>query len=222
MVFVVQDAASALRSGGAIILHDGVGRENEADMIFLAKFATPEKIRKMRKECGGLICIATDADTSKRLDLQFENDTLSKCGSKLISGMCKSRMKYGDHPAFTVSINHLKTFTGITDNDRALTCREFGELVERKGSASDFSSNFRAIGHVFLLSSRGLGKRRGHTELSVALAELAGVAPALVLCEMLSDSGNAATKEEAEEYAKKNGFPFLSGEEIVRVAGGKK
>jgi len=127
-------------------------------------------------------------------------------------------MKYGDKPAFTISINHLKTFTGITDNDRALTIREFGNLIARRGGKSDFKKNFRAIGHVFLLSSRGLKNRRGHTELTISLAKYAHEAPAMALCEMLSDTGKAATRAEAQAYARKHGMPFIEGKQVVALA----
>ena len=208
-------AIAQLKKGGFVVLHDGVGRENEADMVCMAGKITPDMVRRMRKDAGGLICLAIDAKSSKRLRIPFAYDVLKAAKNPLIFNMGKMRMRYGDMPAFTISINHLSTFTGITDNDRAKTIKEFGRLVARKGGPSDFKKNFRSIGHVFLLTSRGLENRRGHTELSVELAKLSGVAPAMVLCEMLSDTGNAATREEAREYAKKKGFPFLEGKELT-------
>ena len=68
---------------------------------------------------------------------------------------------------------------------------------------------------MFLLTSRGLEHRRGHTELSVALAELGNFTPCMVLCEMLSDTGRAATGKEAAVYARRHGYPFIEGKEIV-------
>lgn len=215
----LKDALLALRMGKFVLLHDGEGRENEADLLLLAEKATPDKVRTLRRDAGGLICVATDPGTSQRLELQFATDMLSKSASRTIASMGKARMKYGDMPAFTISINHLGTFTGITDNDRALTMREFGKLVKRKGSAKEFAKNFRAIGHVFLLASRGLENRRGHTELSVELAKLAGCTPAVVLCEMLSGTGKAATKKEVISYAKRNRIPFINGKEILEAVG---
>ena len=217
----LQEAMSALKKGKFVLLHDGKGRENEADLLLLAKYATPEKVRTMRKDAGGLICVAIDPSASKRLELQFANEALSNSESRTIASMGRARMKYGDMPAFTISINHLDTFTGITDNDRAKTMREFGRLVERGGGAKEFSRCFRAIGHVFLLSSRGLAVRRGHTELSVELAKLTGAAPAVALCEMLSDTGRAATRTEVISYARKRGIPFIEGTDILGVIDGK-
>lgn len=209
-------ALSSLKQGEFIILHDGTGRENEADMVILAEHITPEKVRQMRKDAGGLICVSMDAESAERLHLTFAVDMLAKNKAHPLSAMGAKRMKYGDMPAFSISINHLGTFTGITDNDRAKTIFEFAKLVKNKGSVQEFEANFRAIGHVFLLVSRGLENRRGHTELSVELAKRASATPVLVLCEMLSDTGNAMTKEEAEKYAKKNGFVFLEGSELVK------
>ena len=211
----IRKAALALRKGGFVVLHDGEGRENEADIIFLASCAAPEKIRLLRRDAGGLICLATDATSARRLRLPFATDLLLASKHPVISKMCRGRMAYGDMPAFSISINHLSTFTGITDIDRAKTIREFGRLVGRKGGSSEFAREFRAVGHVFLLVSRGLAKRRGHTELSIELARMAGAAPAVVLCEMLSDSGKAASRREAMEYARKRGFPFIEGRDLA-------
>ncbi|MEM4634085.1 MAG: 3,4-dihydroxy-2-butanone-4-phosphate synthase [Candidatus Anstonellaceae archaeon] len=214
----LDEAVSALKKGKFVVLHDSKGRENESDLVCLATKITPKMVRKMRKDAGGLICLAIDEESSKRLSLPFAVDMLSQAGNPLLFCMGNRCTKYGDKPAFTISINHMKTFTGITDIDRALTIREFGKLIARNGSKEEFKRNFRAIGHVFLLTSRGLANRRGHTELSVALAQYAGVPPAVALCEMLSDTGRAATKKEAKEYAKKHKLPFIEGRQIVELA----
>ncbi len=211
----ISSAAAELRKGGFVVLHDGEGRENEADMVCLATKTTPSMVRRMRKEAGGLICLAMDMASSRRLKIPFAYDVLRQAKNPLLFRMCRRKMKYGDMPVFTISINHLSTFTGITDNDRSKTIREFGRLIASKGGTADFRRNFRSIGHVFLLTSRGLENRRGHTELSVELSSRAGMPPAVVLCEMLSDSGRAASKNEARAYAKKNGYPFLEGKDLV-------
>jgi len=219
----IETAAQALLSGKFVVLHDGEGRENEADLLLLATHATPGKIRILRQDAGGLICLATDSLSAKRLALPFATDLLISSKHPVLSSMCKKRMAYGDMPAFSISINHLSTFTGITDTDRAKTIREFGRLVETGGGPAEFKSNFRAIGHVFLLIGRGLGERRGHTELSLHLAKIAGATPAVVLCEMLSNTGRAASRREAENYARKNGIPFIKGKDLVSWAkSGKK
>ena len=211
----VRKAAISLKKGGFVVLHDGCGREDEADLLLLAECATPEKVRTLRKDAGGLICVATDSQTAGRLGLEFANELHANSKSRIIAKMGRKRMAYGDHPAFTISINHNSTFTGITDNDRAKTIREFGLLAKRKGNAGEFAANFRAIGHVFLLAGRGLENRKGHTELSVELAKRAGATPAVVLCEMLSDTGKAANKREAIAYAKKHSIPFIEGKDLM-------
>lgn len=210
-------AIASLKKGSFIVLHDAKGREDESDLICLAEKITPAMVRRMRKDAGGLICVAIDSASSKQLSLPFAVDMLKKAGNPLLFSMGSKIMKYGDKPAFTISINHLKTFTGITDNDRSTTIREFGKLIARKGGKQDFKRHFRAIGHVFLLSSRGIKNRRGHTELSVELANIGGFAPAMVLCEMLSDTGRAATGKEAAAYAKRHSYPFIEGKEILEA-----
>ncbi|MCX8197943.1 MAG: 3,4-dihydroxy-2-butanone-4-phosphate synthase [Candidatus Micrarchaeota archaeon] len=214
----LEEAVSALKKGKFIVLHDAKGREDESDLVCLAQKITPKMVRQMRKDAGGLICLAIDQESSRRLSLPFAVDMLAQAGNPLLFCMGNRCTRYGDKPAFTISINHMKTFTGITDNDRALTIREFGNLIARRGSKEEFKRNFRAIGHVFLLTSRGLRKRRGHTELSVALAQYAKEPPAVALCEMLSDTGDAATREEAAEYAKKRRIPFIEGRQIIELA----
>ncbi len=81
----------------------------------------------------------------------------------------------------------------------------------------DFGANFRAPGHVFLLNaSRGLlNERKGHTELSTALLEMAGIYPSATICEMMGDDGRSLPKEKAKEYASKNGKCFLEGKDII-------
>lgn len=215
----LRSAIASLKKGSFIVLHDAKGREDESDLICLAEKTTPAMVRRMRKDAGGLICVAMDSKSTKRLKIPFAIDVLKSAKNPLLFSMGDRKMGYGDKPAFTISINHLKTFTGIPDNDRAFTIREFSKLIARKGGPSDFKRHFRAIGHVFLLTSRGIKNRRGHTELSVALAEMGGFTPAMVLCEMLSDTGKAATGKEAAAYANKHGYPFIEGKEIVEAAG---
>ncbi|MCX6772152.1 MAG: 3,4-dihydroxy-2-butanone-4-phosphate synthase [Candidatus Micrarchaeota archaeon] len=207
-------ALASLKRGSFIVLHDAKGREDESDLICLAEKITPKMVRQMRKDAGGLICLAMDMKSTKRMSIPFAIDVLKSAKNPLLFKMGNQKMGYGDKPAFTISINHLKTFTGITDNDRAMTIREFGKLIARKGGANDFKKHFRAIGHVFLLTSRGIENRRGHTELSIALSEMGGFTPAMVLCEMLSDTGKAATAKESFAYAKKHGYPFVEGKEL--------
>src|SRR3989338_7223386 len=184
-------------------------------MLLLAEKATPGKVRTMRKDAGGLICVSVGQAHARRMKLRFATQMLEECKIPLLSRMGRKKMPYGDMPAFSISINHLSTFTGISYIDRAKTIREFGKLAKRNGTARDLKKSFRAIGHVFLLIGRGLEKRRGHTELSLALAHAGGMDLPVALCEMLSDTGRAASREEARAYAERHGIPFLEGKELL-------
>ena len=126
-------------------------------------------------------------------------------------------LPYDERSAFSISVNHRRTFTGVTDEDRALTIRELGKLGALAMDApmiEEFGRNFRSPGHVPLLRAANglLAERTGHTELAVVLAELAGVTPALAICEMLdATTGKALGLAKASEYARKKGMPLLAG-----------
>jgi 3,4-dihydroxy 2-butanone 4-phosphate synthase len=119
-------------------------------------------------------------------------------------------------------VNHRKTFTGITDNDRALTITRVGEAVQQvmNGKNIDFGVEFRSPGHVALLRAASglLNERRGQTELSIQLAEMAGINPSMVVCEMLDgNTGKALSKQDAKKYAIKFDMPFLEGKDILEA-----
>jgi len=202
------NSSDELKKGSMVVVYDGDEREGEADLMFHASFATPEKIMKLRKDAGGLICLATDKETAEKLELPFFADFVCADNSP-VKGMRCTKTAYGDKPAFSISINHKKVYTGITDNDRALTISSF-EKIDSKDKLID---EFYTPGHVFLLISSGIENRKGHTELSIELSKKAGLSPAMVLCEML-DFGKALNKEKAKKYAEDNGFVFLEGKEI--------
>jgi 3,4-dihydroxy 2-butanone 4-phosphate synthase len=119
-------------------------------------------------------------------------------------------------------VNHRDTFTGITDQDRALTINAIAEQVKvsMNGGGTDFSSQFRSPGHVAILRAdeQLLSRRRGQTELSVAMAMLAGITPAITICELLDDaSGLALSKQDAQSYARRKGLVFIEGSEVLRT-----
>ena len=205
-------ALSALKKGGFVVLFDSASREGEADLVLNAAFATPGKIALMRKDGGGLLCLAMDQNTAGKLGLPFAADMLSKTNS--VKKMVLQKTAYGDKPAFSISVNHKNAFTGITDNDRALAAREFAGIAQANGfSRKEFMENFRTPGHLQLLIGRGIEKRRGHTELALRLNELAGLPPAVLLCEMLG-VGKALSKQKAEAYALRHKIPFVEGFKI--------
>lgn len=209
---MISSALSALRKGQPIVLYDGDDREGEADLIFHAKYATPKKIAQLRTQAGGLICVALDRKIAKKISLPFFTDLIDQ-KFKLSKIRCK-KTAYGDKPAFSIPVNHKNVYTGITDNDRALTIHNLAKLVQRNnGIAQDFTKNFYTPGHVFLLIGRGIKNRRGHTELSLELAQRAGLPGVMVLCEMLG-KGRALSKARARTFAKKHKLIFVEGKEI--------
>jgi 3,4-dihydroxy 2-butanone 4-phosphate synthase len=208
---ILQSAILALSRGEFVVLYDGDDREGEADLIVGAKFATPSVIEKLRKEAGGLICLAFSKEDASKLSLPFYSDLLES-NPDLKSLSCK-KTAYGDKPAFSISINHKNVYTGIPDSDRSLTITFFDSILSDPNPKKSFLSSFYSPGHVFLLISSGLEKRKGHTELSVELARRSGL-NSVVLCEMLG-SGKALSRDEAILYAQKNGYVFLHANNIL-------
>jgi 3,4-dihydroxy 2-butanone 4-phosphate synthase len=130
---------------------------------------------------------------------------------------------YDTKSAFSITINHRHTFTGITDNDRAMTTSEFARLAKdalndgAERSRTRFGHEFRSPGHVHLLnaSKNLLVARKGHTELTTALLAMSGLVPSATICEMMGDDGNALSKEKAKEYARRFDLCFLEGKDII-------
>lgn len=207
------NAIEKLKKGSMVAIYDGDEREGEADLVFHASFATPDKIERLRKDAGGLICLSLDSSISKRLSLPFYTDILRNSGFDIGKMEC-CKTAYKDKPAFAIAVNSKKVYTGITDHDRALTIKSIAGLVEQEGNIQDqFMADFYSPGHIFLLIGRGIETRKGHTELTLELARRAGLSGAMVLCEMLG-SGKALGKDEARAYAEKNGFGFLEGSDF--------
>ena len=209
---LIKKAFRDLLQGLPVIIYDGDGREGECDIVLSAEHASSEMISRMRRDAGGLICAAVPQDIAQKLGLSYMADILS--GIPAVRSLVISATPYGDKSAFSISINHRKTFTGITDKDRSLTIRELARLAKNPDKKS-FAGNFYSPGHVpLLIGAEGLlEKRKGHTELSLTLSGNGAV----VLCEMLDEkTGKALSKEDAQAYSRKNRFVFLEGEEIVR------
>ena len=221
----IDRALEVFRSGEFVLVHDAASRENEVDMVVAAEFVQPTHIATMRKDAGGLICVALHPTIADNLGLPYLTEVYDGASTKF--GILKltrpNDLPYDERSAFSLAVNYRRTFTGITDIDRALTIRELGKLGARAledPMEEEFGRNFRSPGHVPLLrAARGLlDEREGHTELAVALAELAGVTPAVAICEMLdSETGKALSFEGAGSYASERGLICLKGEEIVRT-----
>ncbi|HIH69474.1 3,4-dihydroxy-2-butanone-4-phosphate synthase [Methermicoccus shengliensis] len=220
---MLQEAIEQLRRGRPVLLFDFEDREGETDFVFPATHITPADIRLMRKEGGGLICVAIHPEAASRLSLPLISDVLLRCGGDIASLVeRRGDLRYDSRSSFSLWVNHRSVFTGIPDRDRALTIREIGNAVERvmRGEHYVFHEHFRTPGHVAILrASEGLlESRRGQTELSVALAMMAHITPAMAICEMLDDeSGNALSKDAAKRYARLKGIPFVEGSEVVRA-----
>lgn len=209
----VEKAIASLKNGSMVIVYDGDEREGEADIMLHASFAKPETIELLRKDGGGLICVAIEQKMAEEMELPFYTDLLKASGHKISSMEC-TKTAYKDKPAFAIPVNHKGVYTGITDNDRSLTITKLAELTDAENIHEALVKDFYSPGHVFLLIGRGIENRKGHTELSLELAKRAGLPGVMVLCEMLGE-GKALTKEEAKNYAEKKGFAFLEGKDVI-------
>jgi 3,4-dihydroxy 2-butanone 4-phosphate synthase/GTP cyclohydrolase II len=193
----VASAVEALRDGGIVVVVDDERRENEGDLIMAAQCATAEKVAFFLRHTSGVICVAL---TGERLD---------ELGLPLM--VVDNREAH--RTAFTVSVDVARrTTTGISATDRALTLSALANPASR-------AEDFVRPGHVFPLRSRegGVLKRAGHTESAVDLARLAGLAPAGVLCEIVTeDRSDMARGEELRSLARRYRLPMLSVAQIVR------
>ena len=227
----INSAIRDLANGKFVLIYDIDGREEEVDLVCLAEKVTPRHIYSLRHDAGGLICVAMHAIVAEKLGLPFMAEIYSNVIEQysIFDQIAPDIVApYGDKPSFSVTINHVDTYTGITDIDRALTIREFGLLgteVFRNGGSIDnyqniFGSKFRAPGHTHLLiADKDLIKgRMGHTELTVTLAYMGGLSPVLVLCEMLDGmTGKALSISKAKEYAKNYNLVMIEGNEIIKA-----
>ena len=216
-------AISSLKQCEFVMIHDSDGRENEIDLVAAAQFITPEHIARMRQHAGGLICLAIDDLMAQKLQLKYMHEILSKSNDIDIDSkkMIMGTAPYGDHPTFSIHINHKQTYTGITDMDRALTIKEMTKLYDSDDPKADFISSFKTPGHVpVLLASNGLlSSRTGHTEMSIYLTKLAKLSPITTICEMMdSETYSALSVKKAEKYAKQNAIPFIDGKELLEFA----
>ena len=221
----VLNALDSLRQGRFVLVYDADGREEETDIVIASEHITPEAVRILRKDAGGLICTTADTRIQSALGLPFLSDLFQGMAEHypVMQKLTPNDIPYDVKSAFGITINHRKTFTGITDDDRALTIKEFSELARRALTSEDgwakteFGRNFRAPGHVHLLntSNRILETRFGHTELATALVIMAGLVPSATVCEMMGDDGKALSKERASEYARAHGCVFLEGTEVI-------
>jgi 3,4-dihydroxy 2-butanone 4-phosphate synthase len=212
----VDRVVEAFRAGRPVCIHDADDREGETDLVYPAGAVSAADLARMRNDAGGLVCVALSDQVADALALPFVQDELDHPAA------ASHDLDYDDRSSFSITVNHRDTFTGITDADRALTITELADAADRAAAgdyhSEDFAQSFRAPGHVHLLRAapRLLADRKGHTELGIALADAAGLPPAVVVCEMLDDdTGRALPKADARRYASEEGLQFVEGRRLV-------
>jgi 3,4-dihydroxy 2-butanone 4-phosphate synthase/GTP cyclohydrolase II len=190
----IEEAIQDIKEGKIIIVIDDPDRENEGDLLMAAEKATPEAINFMATYGKGLICTPMEEARLKELKINpmVENNTDNH------------------ETAFTVSVDYIETETGISAFERSLTIQK---LLVDGVKAGDF----RRPGHIFPLAAKegGVLKRLGHTEASVDLAKLAGLKPAGVICEIMSEDGHMARTPELIEFGKKHGLKVITVADLV-------
>ena len=196
-----------MAKGKFVVLCDAPDREGEADLVLSAKFATPKRMTFLREKAGGLLCLATDTPTARKLGLPYATELLSNSKYPALKKINSKKTAYGDAPAFSVWINHKSARTGVPDSDKSLAAKEFASIVSSEKYA-DFARKFVSPGHLPLLIGRKLSERKGHTEMALKLCEIAGLPPAVLVCEMLGGS-KALPQSNAAAFAKRNRIPLV-------------
>jgi 3,4-dihydroxy 2-butanone 4-phosphate synthase/GTP cyclohydrolase II len=193
----VDDAIAAVARGEIVVVVDDEDRENEGDLIMAADAVTPEKIAFFLAHTSGLICAPLTPERVEQLDLPLMVSTNTEV----------------QRTAFTVSVDYRHgTTTGISASDRSATIKALADPHTRP-------SDLNRPGHIFPLRYRpgGVLKRAGHTEAAVDLARAAGMSPAGVLCEVVSeDKTGMARLADLEVFSKKHGLQLISIADLIR------
>lgn len=217
----MEKAFEALRNGEFILVYDNEDREGEVDMIIASEFVQPKDIASMRDNAGGLICNCIHPLYCDELGLPFMNEIMEAASSKfpVLSTLAPNDIPYDERSSFSIWVNHRDSFTGVTDHDRAMTIREMAVMLKEE-RYDDFGKTFRSPGHVCLLRGAEalLANRSGHTEMGLAMCEMAGVTPVCVVCEMMdSETGKATTFEDAKKFAEVYDLVMLKGDDIIEA-----
>ena len=217
-------ALEDIRSGRPVLVYDFDDRERETDFTVASQFVTPSILRMMRNDAGGLICTTMPGPLAFEIGLPFMSDVYWDDSAKypLLAAMAPTDIPYDrTKSSFGVTINHRDTYTGITDNDRALTITSFVDTIFSRSPVerirAEMGERFRAPGHVHLLNTtdRILQDRKGHTEICTAMMYMAGVRPSATICEMMGDDGGSRCRADVEAYAQEKGLSFITGDEVV-------
>jgi len=216
-----------LKQGKFILVYDSEKREGETDFVIASQFVTSESIKRMRKDGGGLIFLMISNEVAHTFKLPFLADLYTQINGTypVLKELVPNDIPYDTKSSFSLYINHRETFTGITDTDRSLTMKKFSESIEKTKNmdsnlaVQELGQEFRSPGHIpiCVASKQLLNERKGHTELVIALMEMAGLIPAGSGCEIMGDNGNALSKKDVICYAEKNDLTFLEGKEIIEA-----
>jgi 3,4-dihydroxy 2-butanone 4-phosphate synthase/GTP cyclohydrolase II len=190
----VLEAIEEIKKGKMIIMCDDEDRENEGDLVYAAAFSTPEHVNFMAKEARGLICVALNKDTASRLEL---NPMVSSNSSSY-------------ETAFTVSVDARTAETGISAKERDDTIKILANPISH-------ADELVRPGHIFPLIAKDGGTlvRTGHTEGSVDICRLAGLAEAGVICEIIKEDGTMARRDDLDIFAKEHDLKTVFISDIV-------
>lgn len=185
----IEEGLEALKKGGLVLVTDDPDRENEGDLICAAQFATTENVNFMATYGKGLICMPMTEEYVKKLQIP----------------QMVSQNTDNHETAFTVSIDHVSTTTGISAAERSVTAMK---CVEEDAKPEDF----RRPGHMFplLAKKNGVLERNGHTEATVDLLRLAGLKTCGLCCEIMREDGTMMRTSELAHMARKWKIPFLT------------
>jgi 3,4-dihydroxy 2-butanone 4-phosphate synthase/GTP cyclohydrolase II len=185
----IEKAIEDLKNGKVILVTDDPDRENEGDIICAAQYATTENVNFMATYAKGLICMPMSSTYIKKIGLRpmVANNTDNH------------------ETAFTESIDHINTTTGISAQERGFTARM---CVDPNSKPSDF----RRPGHMFPLEAKrgGVLERNGHTEATVDLMRIAGLEEVGLCCEIMAEDGTMMRKTELIEFAKEHNLTFIT------------
>ena len=129
---MIQKALEALKNGEIVLVFDADNRERETDMIVAAEFMTPQHMTTIRNDAGGLFCVPLSSENSDKLGIPFMTDIMEEASHKypVLNELSPNDIPYDEKSAFSITLNHRETFTGITDNDRAFTIKQLGLLCK--------------------------------------------------------------------------------------------
>ena len=190
----IEEVIEDLKAGKPVIIVDDESRENEGDLVIAAEFATRETVNFIIKEARGLLCTP-----------MLEADLLRLGISQMVEKNTDNH-----ETAFTVSVDHMDTTTGISPEERAITMQK---LIDPNAKPEDF----RRPGHVFPLRYKegGVLVRQGHTEASIDLCKLAGLYPVAAICEITNDEGYMSRMDDLIAFSKKHDLKIASVEALV-------